>query len=65
MGVFVVCECMIVEHEESFRVMSVHSSMPKAEAAIAQYEAEAKQWKKATAFYTVEECELDINYYDN
>lgn len=65
MKVFVVYECLIVEYEESFRVMSAHSSMSKAEEAIAEYEAEAKRWKKAKALYNLEECELDINYYDN
>ena len=64
MQVFVIYECFIVEHEESFRIMSVHSSFDKAEAAIADYEAEAKRWKKAKALYIIKECEVDINYYD-
>ena len=38
MQVFVIYECFIVEHEESFRIMSVHSSFDKAEKAIAEYE---------------------------
>ena len=63
MQIFVVYECFIVEHEESFRIMSVHSSFDKAEEAIAEYEAVAKKWKHSRATYMVDECELDANYY--
>ena len=63
MRVFVVYECLIVEHEESFRIMSVHSSFDGAEEAIAEYEAVAKKWRRGKAVYMIDECELDASYY--
>lgn len=65
MKLYVVYEYMIIEYEECFRIMSVHSSTANAEKAIAEYEEKAKQWKKGKAEYSWEEYELDSGYYDD
>ncbi len=63
MKVYVVWECAVIEYEECFRIMSVHSSEDKAKEAIAGYEEVAKQWKKCRAEYSYEEYTVDGNYY--
>ena len=63
MIVYVVYEYMVVEREERFNVMSVHSSEEKAKEAIAEYEAVAAGWIKGRAEYSVEEYKLDSSYY--
>ena len=63
MKVFVVYECRVAEHEESFGVMSVHSSEAKAKEAITEYEAVAASWVRGRAEYSIEELELDSSYY--
>ena len=63
MKVFVVYECRVAEHEESFGVMSVHSSEAKAKEAITEYEAVAAGWVRGSAEYSIEELELDSSYY--
>lgn len=63
MKVFVVYECRVAEHEESFGVMSVHSSEAKAKEAITEYEAVAAGWVRGRAEYSIEELELDSSYY--
>lgn len=63
MKVFVVYECRVAEYEESYRVMSVHSSEAKAKEAIAEYEAVAAGWVNGRADYSIEEMELDSSYY--
>ena len=63
MKVFVVYECRVAEHEESFGVMSVHSSDAKAKVAITEYEAVAAGWVRGRAEYSIEELELDSSYY--
>lgn len=45
MKVYIVYEYMVIEYEERFRIMSVHSSEDKARKAIAEYEEVAKSWK--------------------
>lgn len=63
MKVYVVYECKVAEHEESFGVMSVHSSEEKAKAAITEYKAVAAGWVNGRAEYSIEEYELDSSYY--
>lgn len=63
MKVYVVYECRVVEHEESFSVMSVHSSEAKAKEAINEYKNIAASWVNGRAYYNIEECELDSSYY--
>jgi hypothetical protein len=63
MKVYVVWEYAVIEYEERFRIMSVHSSEVNAKEAIAGYEEVAKQWKKCRAEYSYEEYALDGNYY--
>lgn len=63
MKVYVVYESAVIEYEERFRIMSVHSSEANAKEAIAGYEEVAKRWKKWSAEYNYEECALDGNYY--
>lgn len=63
MKVFVVYECRVAEHEESYGVMSVHSSEDKAKEAIAEYETVAAGWVNGHADYDIEEYELDSSYY--
>ena len=63
MQVFVVYECCIIEHEERFGIMSVHSSEAKAREAITEYEAVAAGWVRGRAEYSIEEMELDSSYY--
>ena len=63
MKVFVVYECRIVEHEESYGVMSVHSSEAKAKYAITEYETVTSGWVNGRAEYSIEEYELDSSYY--
>ena len=63
MIVYVVYECTVVEHEERFSVMSVHSSKEKAKKAITEYETVAIGWVNGRAEYSIEEYELDSNYY--
>lgn len=63
MKVYVVYEYEVIEHEECFRIMSVHSSEANAKEAIAHYEEVAKQWEKSRAEYHYEEYALDGNYY--
>lgn len=64
MKVYVVSEYMVVEYEECFRVMSVHSTEAQAKEAIAEYEETAKNWTKGRAEYSFEEYEMDKNYYE-
>ena len=63
MIVYVVYEYMIVEHEERFSIMSVHSSEEKAKEAITEYETVAADWVNGRAEYNIEECKLDSSYY--
>ena len=63
MKVYVVYEYAVIEYEECFRIMSVHSSEDKAKEAIAGYEEVAKQWKKGRTEYSYEEYAVDRNYY--
>ena len=63
MTVYVVYECRVAEHEESFGIMSVHSSEEKAKEAITEYEAVAAGWVRGRAEYSIEEYELDSSYY--
>ena len=63
MKVFVVYECLVAEHEESYGVMSVHSSEDKAKEAIVEYESVAASWVNGRAEYSIEEYELDSSYY--
>ncbi len=63
MKVYVVYECKVAEHEESFGVMSVHSSEEKAKEAIAEYAAVSAGWVNGRAEYSIEEYELDSSYY--
>lgn len=63
MKVYVVYECRIVEHEESFGVISVHSSEEKAKEAVAEYEAVSAGWVNGRAEYGIEEYKLDSSYY--
>jgi hypothetical protein len=62
MKVFVVYECRVAEYEESYGVMSIHSSEAKAKEAITEYEKAAAGWKNARADYSIEEYELDSIY---
>ncbi len=62
MKVFVVYECRVAEHEESYGVMSIHSSEAKAKEAIAEYEKVAAGWVNSRAEYSIEEYELDSSY---
>ena len=64
MTVYVVYECKVAEHEESYGVVSIHSSEAKAKEAIAEYEQVAAGWKNARAYYSIEEYELDSGYYN-
>ena len=63
MKVYVVYEYEVIEHEECFRIMSVHSSEANAKEAIAGYEEVAKHWTKSRAEYHYEEYVVDGNYY--
>ena len=63
MTVYIVFEEKVTEHEESFGVMSVHSSGAKAREAVTEYEAVAAGWVKGRASYSIEEMELDSSYY--
>lgn len=63
MKVYVVYEYAVIEYEERFGIMSVHSSEEKAKEAIAHYEEVAKEWKNCRADYSWEEFDLDGNYY--
>ena len=63
MTVYVVYEEKVTEHEESFGVMSAHSSEAKAKEAIVEYEAVAAGWVRGRASYSIEEMELDSSYY--
>lgn len=63
MKVFVVYEYRVVEHEESFDVMSVHSTEEKAKEAVAEYETMSDGWVNGRAAYGIEAYELDSNYY--
>lgn len=65
MKVYIVCEYMVVEYEEHYRVMSVHSTEAKAKEAIAEYKEIAKKGFKCRAEYGFEECEMDRNYYES
>jgi hypothetical protein len=62
MKVFAVYECRVAEYEESYGVVSIHSSEAKAKEAIAEYEKVAADWKSARAEYSIEEYELDSGY---
>lgn len=64
MRVYIVYEYMIIEYEERFRIMSVHSSEDSAKKAIAEYEEIAKNWKDR-ADYNLEEYEVDKSYYED
>ena len=55
---------MVIEYEERFRIMSVHSSEDNAKKAIAEYEEIAKKWKNR-ADYNFEEYEVDKSYYED
>ena len=55
---------MIIEYEERFTIMSVHSSEDNAKKAIAEYEEIAKKWKNR-AEYNFEEYEVDKSYYED
>lgn len=59
MEVYVVYEYAVIEYEECFRIMSVHSSKAKAKDAIANYKEAAKQWKKGRAEYQYEKYAID------
>lgn len=63
MMVYVVFEEKVTEHEESFGIMSVHSSEAKAKEAIIEYEAVAASWVRGRATYSIEEMELDGSFY--
>lgn len=63
MKVYVVYEYAVIEYEECFGLMSVHSSKVEAKKAIANYQELAKKWKHR-AEYSYQEFELDRNYYD-
>lgn len=63
MIIYVVYECKVAEHEESYGVMSVHSSEEKAKEAITEYEAVAAGWRNGRAEYSIEEYELNSSYY--
>jgi hypothetical protein len=63
MTVYVIFEERVTEHEESFGIMSVHSSEAKAKEAITEYEAVAAGWVRGRAEYYIEEFELDGSYY--
>jgi hypothetical protein len=63
MTVYVVYESKVAEHEESFGVMSVHSSEEKAKEAVTEYEAVAAGCVRGRAEYSIEEYELDSSYY--
>ena len=63
MKVYVVYECRVAEHEESFGGMSVHSSEEKAKEAVAEYEAVSAGWVNGRAEYSIEEYELDSSCY--
>ncbi len=65
MRLYIVREYMVVEYEECFRIMSVHSSEDKAKEAITTYEEAAKSWSNCHVEYGFEELELDENYYSN
>lgn len=65
MKLYIVHEYMVVEYEECFRIMSVHSSEDKAKEAITIYEEAAKAWPNCRIEYGFEELELDENYYSN
>ena len=64
MKVYVVYEYMVIEYEECFRIMSVHSSEDNAKKAIAEYEERAKKWKER-ADYSFEEYAVDKSYYED
>ena len=64
MKIYVVYEYMVIEYEERFRIMSVHSSEDKAKKAITEYEEKAKKWKER-ADYGFEEYEVDKGYYED
>ena len=61
MKVFIVYEYRVVEYEESFDVMSVHSTEEKAKEAIAEYETMSDGWVNGRAAYGIDEYELDNN----
>jgi hypothetical protein len=58
MKVYVVYEYAVIEYEERIRHMGVFSSVEKAEAAIKEYEEDAKKWGNHHEYYYVE-SELD------
>lgn len=64
MKVYVVYEYMVVEYEECFKIMSVHSTETKAKETIAKYEEIAKKWTKGRIEYGFEEHEMNKNYYE-
>lgn len=64
MKVYVVYEYMVVEYEECFKIMSVHSTKTKAKEAIAKYEEITKKWTKGRIEYGFEEYEMNKNYYE-
>lgn len=62
MKLFVIYEHRVTEHEESYGVMSIHSSETKAKEAIAEYKKTAASWKNTYTEYSIEEYELDSYY---
>lgn len=64
MKIYVVYEYMVIEYEDRFRIMSVHSSENKAKKAIAEYEEIAKKWKERSE-YIFEEYDIDKSYYED
>lgn len=64
MKVYAVYEYMVIEYEERFRIMSIHSSEDSAKKAIVEYEEVAKKWKNR-ADYSLEEYEVDKSYYED
>ena len=58
MKVYAVLEYSIIEYEECVKLAGIFSSIEKAEAAILEYEEDAKRWDHHIEYY-YEECELD------
>lgn len=58
MKAYVVIEYAVIEYEESVRAVGVFSSVEKAEAAIAEYEEDAKRWDDPFEYHW-EEFDMD------
>ncbi len=58
MKAYVVIEYAVIEYEECVRAVGVFSSIEKAEAAIKEYEEDAKRWEEHFEYHW-EEFELD------